>query len=254
MNSFPTIKAAAKIRSWSDNYSDEAVKIASFASGYPCINMLFTFDPRTWTDVREDVDETDKKTVMAFYQANKDRSFYWLNEQDETVYEVIFTGRPETSLMDDDDRERWRIAMTLRQTSATELPTTFLTHKYYGGDAMIEVENLAAGVDITLRAAWVPNDNTTIYSVMLLTKGTPLGIDNSNTVVLTLTDKLGNVVWTKTYNTATQPPTNSAEDVSSGLDADYAEVDAGDPLTLTVTQGATANMPAFSIVIGAYFR
>jgi hypothetical protein len=118
---------------------------------------------------------------------------------------------------------------------------------------MINVVNLAAGADISDYPVFVATEELTLHSCRLLTQGTPAGIDNSNTAVLTLTVN-GNTLLTKTYNTVTQPPTNASEDLSSLLDADYVELEIGDVVKLTVTQGATANMPAFVIAFGSYMR
>ena len=118
---------------------------------------------------------------------------------------------------------------------------------------MIEVENLAAGSDITTRPVFAASQGMTIVSAYLLTKGTPVGVDNSNTVVVTLKDDSGNTILTKTFNTATQPPTSDAVSLTSLLDSDYTTLSAGDHLTLTVTCGATANMPAFNISLGGYY-
>lgn len=253
MNTFPTLDRSPDIQGFVDEYSDESIQIGSFASGYPCINKLFTFDPRTWTYTLSYVSQSDKTTLMSFYLANKDVPFYWLNEQEDIVFEVIFVGKPSCRIQDNDDNDSWQIGMTLRQSADTELSGNFLTNRYYGGDAMIEIENLSPGADITLRPVFVAGSGMVITSAWLMTKGTPAGIDNSNTVVLTIKNEAGNTLLTKTYNTATQPPTNDSVDLSSLLDSDYTTLAEGDILTITVTQGTTANMPAFSITFGGYY-
>jgi hypothetical protein len=253
MNTFPTLSCAPKISGWSDAFHSGCVEIGATASGYPVANKLVTFVPKDFSHTLQNVSQADKEIVEAFYIANMDVPFYWLNEQNNTIYEVMFTDRPSTQTQDDDNKELWQIELSLIQTAATEYPSTFVTHKFYGGDAMIEVVNLAAGADITLTPAYVAAQGMVIMSAWLLTKGTPAGIDNSNTVVITLKDKNGNVVLTKTFNMATQPPTNGSLDLSSLLDDDYTTLTAGDRLDLIVTQGTTANMPAFSIILGGYF-
>lgn len=253
MNTFPTLSVGLDVSGFGDEPSDDAVQIASTASGYPVMNSLFTFDPRTFSGTLSNVSETDKRAVMTFYETNRDVPFYWLNEQDDTTYEVCFAQKPRPRLMGDDDKEQWQIALVLLQTAATTYSGD-LANRYYGGDAMIEVENLLVGQDITLRPAWVAVDDITVNAVFLLSKGAPAGIDNSNTVVLTLKDDSGNTLLAKTYNAGAQPPTNDAEDLSSLLNSSYTELSAGDHLTLTVTQGTTANMPAFALSIGGYYR
>ncbi len=253
MNTFPTLSCSPKIAGWGDNFQPGGTEVASFASGYPCLNKQFTFHPKGYNHIYQNVSQTDKETVDAFYSANEDVPFYWLNEQDDTVYEVAFTQEPSCQTQDEDNKELWQIGLSLIQTAVTEYPSTFLTRRFYGGDAMIEVVNLAAGADITLTPAYVAAQGMVITSAWLLTKGTPAGIDNSNTVVVTLKDKNGNTVLTKTFNTATQPPTSGSLDLTSLLDDDYTTLVAGDRLDLIVTQGTTANMPAFSITLGGYY-
>ena len=111
---------------------------------------------------------------------------------------------------------------------------------------MIEIENLAAGADITARACYVctaPNGEV-ITAAQFVTKGTPAGVDDSNTAVLTIKDASDNIVLTKTWNTANQPPDTTSEELTSCLDEDYTTLAKGDVLYLTLTCGATANMPA----------
>jgi hypothetical protein len=253
MNTFPTLSCAPKISGWNDSFHPGGTEIGSTESGYPVFNKMVTFHPKDFLHTLQNVSQADKETIEAFYAANEDVPFYWLNEQDGIVYEVGFTDRPSCQTQDDDNKESWQIGLSLIQMAATEYPGTFLTHKFYGGDTMIEVVNLAAGADITLTPAYVAAQAMVITSAWLLTKGTPAGINNSNTAVVTLKDKNGNVVLTKTFNTATQPPTSGSLNLTSLLDADYTTLAAGDRLDLTVTQGATANMPAFSITLGGYY-
>ncbi len=253
MNTFPTLDRSPDIEGFADEYSGECVQIASTASGYPVLNDMFTFDARTWTYTLSYVSQTDKSILMSFYQSNKSVPFYWLNEQDNTVYEVVFIQKPTCRMQDNDNNELWEIGLVLRQSAATELPATAITQKFYGGDAMIEVVNLAAGADISDMPVFVAAQGMVLTTCHLLTKGTPAGIDNSNTVVVTIEDSAAHTVVTKTFNTGTQPPTEDSEDWSSLLDDDYTALSEGDVLFLTVMQGTTANMPAFSIVFGGYY-
>jgi len=108
------------------------------------------------------------------------------------------------------------------------------------------IQNLAAGVDLTNYVIYGSSYEMLLSKIGILTKGTPAGIDNSNTVVMTIKNGAGSTILTKTYNTATQPPTNDFEDMGTIL---IATVAANDKLTLTMVQGVTANMPAFTIVL-----
>jgi hypothetical protein len=148
----------------------------------------------------------------------------------------------------DDDAARYRTEVLFHEEPEADdfAPETLL----YGGDMVIEVENLAAGADILNRPIYSPGSGITLTVVKILTKGTPTGIDNSNTVVLALKDNGGNTILTKTYNTASQPPTLGLVDLSSLIVSAYATVLSSEFLTLSMTQGATANMPAFALILG----
>jgi len=114
MNTFPTIQSGQSFI-FSDEPSDQAVVIASTASGYPSLNKQFTFDPRTFIHELHTVIQADKLIVMTFYETNKDVPFYWNNEQDGIKYIVCFVGKPGCRI--DGQKDLWRILMTLRQTT-----------------------------------------------------------------------------------------------------------------------------------------
>lgn len=117
MNTFPhTLHSPRQDSSFSDEKSDDAVSVGSTASGYPVMNKLFTFDPRTFGFEMRFVSNANKLTLVAFYEANKDVPFYWTNEQDDTQYEVAFVGPPACRL--DGEKDVWRIRIELRQTTS----------------------------------------------------------------------------------------------------------------------------------------
>ena len=118
---------------------------------------------------------------------------------------------------------------------------------------VVRVVDLAPGADIADLPVFVAVGDQTVFGCRLLTQGTPSGIDDSNTVVLTLSVG-GNVLLTKTYDTSTQPPRNDQDNLTSLIDETYADLDDGDVVTLSVAQGPTANMPAFVLVFGSYQR
>jgi predicted RecA/RadA family phage recombinase len=113
---------------------------------------------------------------------------------------------------------------------------------------ILSVEDLSAGADIAARPVFVHPRAVTLVSIGILTAGAPAGVDNDNTAVVTLADDAANAIVTKTYNTATQPPSSDYEDLGA-LDGTHKVLTAGEHVTLSVTQGATANLPAFSIII-----
>ena len=112
----------------------------------------------------------------------------------------------------------------------------------------IPVENLAAGADISARPVFVHPRACTLVSAGILTEGSPAGVDDSNTAVVALKDDAGNTIVTKTYNTGTQPPSSDYEDLGT-LDETHKVLTAAEHVTLDVTQGATADLPAFSLVL-----
>jgi len=112
--------------------------------------------------------------------------------------------------------------------------------------AEADIANVPTGVDITDLCIYGSGYAQTLKKIGILVKGTPAGIDNSNTVVLTIKNGAAQTILTKTYNTGTQPPTNDFEDLGT---ISIATVAANDKLTLTMVQGTTANMPGFSIIL-----
>jgi len=114
MNTFPYVVRDPNLN-FSDEKSDKAVLIEDTASGYPVLNKLFTFAPRTFGIEMPCVPDADKQEIMTFYEDNKDVPFYWVNKQDKTRYEVAFVGKPGCKLEGRGDL--WRITLSLRQTS-----------------------------------------------------------------------------------------------------------------------------------------
>jgi hypothetical protein len=115
--------------------------------------------------------------------------------------------------------------------------------------AYIAVEDLGAGVDIASRPIFSNRQAVTINSIGNLTQGAPAGIDDSNTAVIAIKNDAAATVVSKTYNTATQPPSSDDADLGTITNGSLA---AGQHLTLSVTQGATANLPAFILRIEYY--
>ena len=155
--------------------------------------------------------------------------------------------------------EDWemRLLSPMEYGIETQKVTTFYANiKMYG--KVVEkmrteiywIEDLSAGADIANRPMFVNPKAVTINSIGILTQGAPAGVDDSNTVVIEIKDDAANSIVSKTYNTATQPPSSDYADLGNLSNASLA---AGEHLNLNVTQGATANMPAFGIVIEWYY-
>jgi len=118
MDTYPEISSAPDINEFGDSPSGEAVNVVSVASGYSLINVLFTFDPRDFSHTLSGVSQADKETVMAFYESHKGEPVYWLNEQDNITYEVIYLEPPDCKL--DGRKDLWRIENKFRQNSSYE--------------------------------------------------------------------------------------------------------------------------------------
>lgn len=112
---------------------------------------------------------------------------------------------------------------------------------------IVPVEDLAADADIADLPVFVHPLANTLQKIGILTKGAPAGVDDANTVVVTLKDSAGNTIVTKTYDTGTQPPNAAYEDLGA-LDVTHKVLTAGEHVELFVTQGATGDMPAFDLV------
>ena len=113
MNTFPTLSTGPKIEGFTDEYSDEAVVVADPSMGYPNINEEFAFNPRNFSYALQLVSQANKEAIEAFYQANKNVTFNWLNEQENVTYEVVFMAKPYCQL--DGSKNQWKILLNLRQ-------------------------------------------------------------------------------------------------------------------------------------------
>ena len=110
-----------------------------------------------------------------------------------------------------------------------------------------QVSDLSAGGDLSGLIVFYAPSEVTISELGFLAQGVFAGIDNSNTMVVTVTDGDDNVLVTKTYNTATQPVDETYNNLGA-VDAQYATLAEGGVLKLTITNGSTANPPAMILV------
>jgi len=115
MNNFPTLSYSPDYIDYNEEKSSEAVIVGEAASGYPVLNKVFTFDPKTFRFVLNLIPQVDKEAIITFYDANKDIPFYWLNGQDGVTYEVVFIGRPECTLIG--RKDLWRVGLELMQSA-----------------------------------------------------------------------------------------------------------------------------------------
>ena len=114
------------------------------------------------------------------------------------------------------------------------------------------VEDLAAAADIAARTIMVvPSGiDITLVSVGIIPLGSSAGVDDSNTVIIALTDDAAASSVGKTYNTGTQPPASGVIGDLGALSSPANLLSAGQSLKLAVTQGgSTSNMPGFLVQI-----
>lgn len=113
-----------------------------------------------------------------------------------------------------------------------------------------ELEDLAAGADISARPIFaLPTNGGEILAARFLPQGASAGVDNSNTAVIALKDGDGNTIVSKTYNTATQPPASGVTGDLGTISTTHGILTAWEVVTLSVTQGATADLPSGMILI-----
>jgi len=136
---------------------------------------------------------------------------------------------------------------TVTSGADAEIGTYTLTCLGESFQAHVAVEDLGAGADIAAREVFIAPSAGYFTEIGILTYGAPAGVDDSNTCVVAVKDSAGNTVVTKTYNTATQPPTEDYESLGT-LDTTHKKFVADEHFTVDVTQGTTSNMPGFSLV------
>lgn len=108
--------------------------------------------------------------------------------------------------------------------------------------------NLAAGADLS--SVKMPGHplGGRLVSAEINFLGASSGVDNSNTSVLLIANAAGTTIVTKTYNTATQPP-NGQESIGTP-DLTAGVLAAREQPRFSITNGATADVPAFEVVYG----
>jgi hypothetical protein len=115
------------------------------------------------------------------------------------------------------------------------------------------IEDLAAGADIADRPFFVvpTGYKFVVESAKIISQGTAAGIDDSNTAVI-LIENGSNQIASKTFNaTVTFPASGAVADMGTITNATLA---AGELLTVSVTNGATANTPLFGVQVNGYLE
>lgn len=110
----------------------------------------------------------------------------------------------------------------------------------------ILIEDLAAGADVAARACFMaPLPGCTLTNIGIIPQGASADIDDSNTAVIVVATAAGNAIVSKTYNTATQPPAANVHGTLGTLSSTYKVLTTHQVITVAITQGTTADLPAF---------
>lgn len=113
-----------------------------------------------------------------------------------------------------------------------------------------QVEDLSAGTDIADRAIFeAPAGlSVTLASVVIISQGTAAGIDGSNTCVIKLSNGTNTIIEYTMDGDPAFPAAGSSASLGT-LDETHKVLAAGEKLVLSVTNGSTANPPAFMLQI-----
>ena len=220
--------------------------MTEFEHGEPLTRARTTSELKAWNIVLHELSQTDKVTLDTFQRDFTNfggSSFEWENTQDGNIYSVRFLSPIKFKIVSRGGDSRcppnlWKAEFVLYGKEAEPM--------YIRKSENIAVADLGVGADLTDWPLWATPSACSLTKIGILTRGTPAGIDDSNTCVVTIKDEDGNTIVTKTYNTSTQPPDEDYEDLGSLNNEDLAN---GEHITLSVTQGATANMPEFVIAL-----
>jgi hypothetical protein len=115
---------------------------------------------------------------------------------------------------------------------------------------LYQVEDLGAGVDIADRVIFfVPTGiDITLVSASIVAQGNAAGIDDSNKCVVKLSDGTNTIVEA-TYDADPAFPAAAAVASLGTLDSTHKALASGEKLYLSVTNGTTANPPAFLLEV-----
>jgi len=111
---FPTLTRKPNLN-FRDEPMDNSVLVGDTASGYAVLNKTRTYNGRDFEFEMPAVPDADKVIYMDFYEANKDNDFSWYDNQDSTMYQVVFAGKPKCRLVGKGDL--WNIVFHFRQIS-----------------------------------------------------------------------------------------------------------------------------------------
>ena len=128
-----------------------------------------------------------------------------------------------------------------------------LCHNRLTQKASVAIEDLAADADIAAQEIFVHPTSIELLSIGILAQGASAGIDAANTCVIEIQDDAANSIVSKTYNNVTTFPDNDYDDLGA-LDSTHKILNAGEHLEANITNGTTADPPAFLIIIEYMLR
>jgi hypothetical protein len=113
-----------------------------------------------------------------------------------------------------------------------------------------QVEDLAAGGDIANRVIFAAPTglDVTLVKATIIPQGNSAGIDDGNTCVVKLSDGTNTIVEA-TYDASPGFPAAATETDLGTLESTHKALAAGEKLYLSVTNGTTANPPAFMLQV-----
>jgi len=248
MESFPTLSRKVSVEQLIDEPSFDPTMSSPYDSGHKQTRSRSTIIPKTFRRLYKALTYADKVLLEDFQNLIKVGSdaFTWHDLVSVADYTVRLLEKMSFEMI---TSENWRAVAIFEEAIPQEIADEAEVNQMF--TELIAVEDLAAGADISQRPIFASKYDCSFTGIGILTKGAPAGVDNSNTVVITIKNSAGETLVSKTYNTANQPPTNAYASLGTLTNQD---LDGEDELKIDVTQGATANMPAFDIVLDGYYR
>lgn len=112
------------------------------------------------------------------------------------------------------------------------------------------IEDLGAGVDITNRAIFFAPTGTiiTVVDASMIPLGAGAGIDDANNCIVGIGNGVDSIAYVA-YDTAPGYPAEGVVSSLGALDVAKKVLTAGQKLTVTVTNGATANPPSMMLQV-----
>jgi len=245
MLTFPTLSSVPVFYAWTERLHADPTVATSAEQGCILSRLRATVTYKAWTVQYRGMSYADKLTLEAFQSSvgvGADK-FTYTCPTDLISYAVRFTG-PIQFRLDPQDKTTWQIDFGIYGETAFEEGVD----EYYSELAVL-IPRLGAGVDDVGHPIFACPNPGTMKTIGLLYNGAPAGIDNANTAVVTIKNGAGDTIVTKTYNLATQPPTDGYDSLDGSLTETFA---AGEVWTIDITQGATADLAEMYVITSFY--